>query len=188
MTRRTIFSVLSIFLAVVVPLMMAWNAHTQRANAPVVRFKIEAYDPRDLLYGQYMTYRFDWNWKEGEPAETVCQGPNCCLCVSEGAVDPEVSVIECKEPQTPQCTHTIKGTLYGQTFDPGFSRYYVDETIALPLEKLFMGGQETFRIGLGLSTSGKAILERLYINDQPLEEYLSTHGGEIPVPEELPQP
>lgn len=182
MRYKNILLILSVVLAVVLPLGAAIKANIVRASSPVIQVKITTYDPRDLFYGQYMTYRFDWNWKDGAPKEDACQGEDCCLCVGEGNIDPEVSLAACTaSEENKECQHLIKGRFYGMSFDPGFNRYYVDERHAYPLEQLFRQGTETFRIGLGLPIGGKAILERLYINDQSLEEYLSAHDGEIPL-------
>lgn len=180
MRYKNALMVLSIALAVVLPLSIAVKSEIVRATSPVIKVKVTTYDPRDLFYGQYMTYRFDWNWKGGAPQEQACKGDDCCLCVSEGDVDPEVSLSACVPArENKECAHIIQGNFYGVTFDPGFNRYYVDERHAYPLEKLFFQGTETFRIGLGLQSSGKAILEGLYINDQSLADYLHSHGGTV---------
>lgn len=183
MRYKNALMIFTVLLAVILPLVIAVKSEIARTTSPVIKVKITTYDPRDLFYGQYMTYRFNWNWKDGPVQDNVCRGEDCCLCVGEGDVDPVVSMKACAPArQDNECRHVVQGSFRGTDFDPGFNRYYVDERHAYPLEKLFFSGTETFRIGLGLQSSGKAVLQGLYINDQSLDEYLKDHGGVVPVP------
>lgn len=187
----------SIVLAVAMPLFGAFKAHKEMRSYPVVKFDIEPYDPRDLLYGHYMTFQINWNWKQNA-GKSACEGQDCCLCVGDGDVNPEVSVSQCpKKGETlPACKYIIPGGSYpgfapeGETADPTFdadiNRFYVDERFALPLENLFRDQKEKFSIGLGMKSHGKPVVEKLYVGGKSLTEYAAEHGGTIPVSEPLP--
>jgi uncharacterized membrane-anchored protein len=184
---KTFFVVASIVLALAGPLLMAVKAHQEQRAYPVVRVEIEPYDPRDLLYGHYMTFAFNWNWGKEKPDSKSCQGAHCCLCLGEGSEDPKASVIACVPEKPAQCAHVLKGAYYGDTiFHIGVDRYYVDENIALPLEDLFRNKKETFHVGLSISPEGKAILEKLYVSGKPVNQYVDEHGGGLKILESKP--
>jgi len=194
---RTPLILFSILLAVALPLVNAMGAHKARSSWPVVKFLIEPYDPRDLLYGHYLRFQITWNWKKGM-GEPACQGENCCLCVGSGDYNPEVFATNCppKGENLPSCTHIIKGSYYGgyvaegdplaHNFTTGIDRYYVDENQALPLERLFTHKKEEFAVGLSLSPSGKPAIERLYVAGKTISDYIAAHGGSLPKVEEGP--
>lgn len=173
----------ALVLAVAGPLLLAGISLHNRTAYPVVKFDIEPYDPRDLLYGHYLRFRIKWNF---DPAMKTpqCTGRECCLCVGEGADNPPVYVANCLPPEQrgPKCVHQIKGKGWAtqKNFDAGINRYYVDEKLALPLEKLFRDKEENFSLGFSLPPSGKAAVETLYIGGMPLESYIREQGGTIP--------
>jgi len=55
MQRLKIFSLIIVVLA---PFIMAANIYYERATAPIYKVRIEGFDPRDLLYGHYLMFRF----------------------------------------------------------------------------------------------------------------------------------
>ncbi len=212
MNKLTTAAILSVILAIGLPLSLAWKSQLALKTAPIIKVKVEAYDPRDLLYGHYLTYRHVWNWKDGTPQAKgdtthVIYDKDSCLCVDAGDVDPQVQLLpSCPAPgETPACAHIIRGIYQGSgQFDPGINRYYVGETVALPLEGMLrstlpswspegneipgkpLPPEQTFRIGLGLLPNGKSVVEKLYIGDQPLDEYLADHYDELVKPPEEP--
>jgi uncharacterized membrane-anchored protein len=181
MRHRTLLMILSILLAVVVPLFTALKSHKAVSNAPVIKVEIEPYDPRDLLYGHYLAYTVKWNWKNSKPDETACQNGACCLCVGAGSENPEVSLRACSPPKNApakECSYEIQGEYRGgNIFDIGIDRYYVDEEIALPLENIFQQKTEKFSIGLAM-TPHKPVLEKLYVGGMDIFEYVRVHGVE----------
>lgn len=186
MRYKTVAVLLSIALAVVMPLMAAVKAHTDRQSYPLVKIEVEPYDPRDLFYGHYMRFGFKWNWAENEPAETACRGGDCCLCVGMGDTDPNVRLLSCDGDQTRppvQCAHRLKGTYLGDgRFDIGHNRYFVDETIALPLEHLFRDRKAGFHVGLFVRPDGGTLLENLYVDGQKAEDFVDAGGLEEKTP------
>ncbi len=183
--QNKLFVYAALVLAVLLPLLVGGKARLDLGQAPVVRFDIEPYDPRDLLYGHYMQFQFKWNWKNIEEAGSQCTDyKNCCLCVGEGDYNPPVSVMNCNQARAgQQCKYAIKGKSYGSNqFDSGLNRFYVDERYALPLEGIFRGGKEKFSVGLFVRDGAKPVLEKLYVGDKNLKDYVDAHGGVIPEP------
>lgn len=48
----------SLLIAILVPVMMVAAIAYDRASAPTYKVRIDGYDPRDLLYGHYLVFRF----------------------------------------------------------------------------------------------------------------------------------
>lgn len=185
MDKKSLLVLLSLLLAVGAPLLNALVMNHRQETYPTIRVDIEPHDPRDLLYGRYMTFTTKWNWKDGQ-AQYACISENCCLCVGEGDVNPPVSLTSCPaapETDLPHCRHVLKraGRSFGANFDSGVNRYYVDENIALPLEQLFRSRQEKFSLTLHIAPDGRTSAGELYVGDMPLKEYLVKKGGRIPV-------
>lgn len=206
--KTSIMAMASIMLALALPLSVAIKSYLAVKTSPIIQIKIDAYDPRDLLRGHYLTFRYVWNWKEnGQPVGRQNQTQSC-LCVGEGTIEPEVALLpSCPVEEKPsECAHIIKGSYRGSgNFIPGMTRYYVGEDVALPLEKMLRvrideqrrnadGGAEniprppelfppSFRMGLAVASNGTAIIEKLYIGDQTLDDYLRDHYDDLVIPQ-----
>ena len=118
---------------------------------------IEGYDPRDILRGHYLTYRYDWNWDEAQ-SDSRCIGRTCCLCLNpkttlhntQGRLktdnqNPKTSIMTCEQAaQSNVCTSHIKGysNASAQGFNigdkkgNGLTRYYIPEKYAPLLDSL----------------------------------------------------
>lgn len=186
MDRKSFCAVLAIALAILAPLMMAIHSYRDVTSNPVIKVKITAYDPRDLLYGHYLLFQYDWNWDK--KSSTECNSNKCCLCVEAKEADPKVSAMQCSDAKVnPTCAHIIKGQSWGQnSFSGPPTQYFVDETKALPLESFFRkeSGKKDFHLGLSLPSSGKARIEKLYIDGQPYLEYMDSHPEEFVLKDE----
>ena len=182
--KMTIAIVLSIVLAVGAPLVSALKMAKNFQDYPSIRVAIEPHDPRDLLYGHYMEFQIKWNFKRSNPEETQTsyQEKKSCLCVEPGAVNPSVSVTECKPPdKTQACAYFLKGKSWQKDhFDNGVHRYYVDETIAMPLEDLFVKEGRRFSLDLHITPDGESLPGQLYVDELPLKEFLARNGGKVP--------
>ena len=189
MTKRTTIAlVLSVLLAVGAPLLNAVRMTEQYKHYPSFRVNIEPYDPRDLFYGHYLTFRTAWNWKDAPPQDAR-RGrggryqKNSCLCVTDGDKNPLVYKVACppQETNVAECRHILRGESYGEwSFESGVNRYYLDETAALPLERQFRDGKKKFTLDLYVTPGGRALPGKLYIENIPLENYIKRNGGKVP--------
>ena len=175
---RLPLAVFFVLIAVALPLLNAARFQHSLKSYPIIRVPIEPYDPRDLLYGQYLRLRIMWNLPAGAQ-QNSCQGKDCCLCLEkiEGSYNPPGHVMACPLPMVtpPDCRHLVKGKSYGSMFDSGLNRFYVDEKIALPLEKIFREKKAAFSLGVVLHPDGNVSAERLYVDGEPLDQYRATH-------------
>lgn len=191
MNHKNIWILLSVLLAVGLPLLNAHRYQADLASYPVVRFEIEPYDPRDLLYGHYLQFRIRWNWDEDSKAlpPERANARDICLCIGQGEIDPPVHAVECAALRQKEkiCAHSLRGGNYYanpsadeggvQDYTSPFNRYYVDERYALALERVFRDGKEKFHIGLSMRGNGKAAVENLYVGGTPLSEYVRANPG-----------
>ena len=171
--------------ALALPLLGAVRYEAELKTHPVVRFEIEPYDPRDLLYGHYLQFRIRWNWN---PEKNVYLGnsynkDNVCLCVGKGEINPPVHAASCDgiKKKEENCVHAISGGYYSrfetggtseQEYSSPFDRFYVDERYALALEKIFRDHGEQFHIGLSMRDGGDAVIKDLYVGGKSLADYI----------------
>lgn len=179
----------SVLLAIGAPLVNAYIMAEKFRTYPSFRVDIAPYDPRDLFYGHYLTFRIDWNWKNKPPEDPAQRFRNRnaniekCLCVGEGDISPVVHVAECppERGSLPDCRYTLRGESYSEwTFNNDVDRYYLSETLAKPLETLFLKDGRKFSIDLHVTPDGKSLPGQLYIDGLPLKEFLARNGGTVP--------
>jgi hypothetical protein len=151
------------------------------------RVKIVGYDPRDLLYGHYLNFRFDWELP-AERGQCVAEG-DCCLCLDPqaGTQRPRASLQACDVAQT-CATHLLlparsacKGAAPGcrsgaDAFDPeGGRRYYIPESAATRLNALLLARRHDLSVDLHIAASGQHYLGKLYIDGVEWSDYLRQH-------------
>jgi uncharacterized membrane-anchored protein len=188
MTRKDILILVSVLLAVLAPLASAYTAHQNLKSYPVVKVRIEPFDPRDLMYGHYLQYRILWNWS-ADHTDDYEQNAGKCLCLGEGDDNPPASLVSCEAPAPEKtCAHIVQGDYHASgVYDIGINRYYLDEEFAPALETVFRDKKADFSIGLAIAPSGKPKLERLYIDGKPWQDYVATMPKEE-TPETVPAP
>lgn len=152
---------------------------------------IEGYDPRDLLRGHFLRFRYSWNWDDGQNA---CYGNECYLCLNQ--VEPNVF----KNPNTrlfnrpekesmPTCTSMINGYGYGSQHGfhighksgNGLEQYYIPEKYANMLNRMIWRREESehkFAVGLRVNEAGVAFIETLYIDSKPLNQWLDEYEAD----------
>lgn len=136
--------------------------------------KITGYDPRDLLYGHYLRFRFNW------PTAALAEPGPTCLCINPSAtghIDPNIYAGRCADIARSQCHSTAKvynryGTLQTQNNHSG-EEYYIAEDTAVELEKLLTQGQEDIRISVRVQRDGSIALGQMTINSIPVTTYLN---------------
>lgn len=125
-------------IAVLVPLLglavLVGRAEVATRSAPTWTIPIAAFDPRDLLHGQYLEYQYRLRWTAAdtcgapdEPRPT----PGCCVCLTRSGadgVDPFAQQVACDGPP-PRCDAIVRADAM---LPP--QRYFVPESSARALE------------------------------------------------------
>jgi hypothetical protein len=121
--------------ALVIPLLgiaaLMVRGEVRTSGDRVWRVPVEGYDPRDLLSGRYLNYRYLW-----APQTPQCPEPAaaCCLCLSGAAPGvaslPEVHAVDCAQPGLAEvCQDLVQ---HAEVSGP--QRFYIDERYALAAE------------------------------------------------------
>lgn len=143
------------------------NAH-DLASAKTWRVGITGYDPRDLLHGHYLNFRFAWNLS---PASRGClAGQSCCLCLDAqaGSMTPLTSLMSCGAAAA--CASTLSWP-----HPQDAQRYFIPESAATQLNRLLANSRFNLSVDLNITPSGRQILGDLYIDGVEWREYLRQH-------------
>ncbi|HJQ57311.1 MAG TPA: GDYXXLXY domain-containing protein [Vineibacter sp.] len=170
---------------------MVGDAERRIARADVMRVAIRGYDPRDLLRGHYLRYRFDWN------AETPFIGRVTRLCVSQAPANAPATVralaANGEHSSTSDCLFVLDG--WGETlaearraapgergpagrmeFTPSGvqgGRLYVPEQHAAQLERLLIEGKVQLTIDLAVTRDGRARIKAWHIDGKTVDRYFA---------------
>lgn len=172
--RPSLLFVLSVILAIFVPLSTAVKAHFVVKVYPSIKVKIEGYDPRDLFYGHYLVYRPVWNLPENEKGIPVAGE---CLCVAELGDDPPIMRQSCYSPALQQCAATIKLVYGSEIFDGDTGRFYIDESLAHTMETLLREDKHLFQLEIFITPSGTPQIGDLYVDGKPFREFIRDNPG-----------
>lgn len=139
------------------------------------RLVIEGYDPRDLLKGHYLIFRYKWPEDARFPENK--HPPYACACFSGETSAPDVSFNLCpdrKAMASEACPAFIKVARNGASFQPyeAMRRYYIPEEHAPMIENMLRSGKHIFEVGLVPREKGDAQIKMLYINYMALDEFL----------------
>lgn len=185
--RHLILSTLALILPLLVLGGIILKNERDIASAKTWRVKITGYDPRDLLYGHYLSFRFDWG--KSQTRGTCAAGQSCCLCLDaqNGSTIPLASRKSCVAAA--QCVSHVPmpdGTTCsngGQScqnnpdaFDPeATQRYFIPESAATQLNKLLVNRQYNLQVDVKITSSGQHALGDLYIENVEWRDYLRQH-------------
>ncbi len=162
-------------LAVLVPVLglaaLVGRAEYAGSHGRTWTIPIDGYDPRDLLHGQYLQYRYRLHWDGRDTCGATPNGvrepvPGCCLCLSrsdDDGYDPWVRQVTCD--QTDGC----EGTLRAETLLPPL-RYFVDEERAEDLEAALRDREAALE--LTVTPQGEPAVRELMLDRLPWREVL----------------
>lgn len=163
-------------LAVLVPVLglavLVGRAEYAGQHGEAWTIPIEGYDPRDLLHGQYLQYRYRLRWQGADTCGYGSQGsrepaPGCCLCLTRAGVDrydPFVRQVQCDE-----APGACEGSLRAEGMLPP-QRYFVPEDRAQALESALRVHDAA--IELTASPSGEPAVGDLLLDRRPWRDVL----------------
>lgn len=126
---------------------------------------VEGTDPRDLLRGHYIRFRYAWEVRGGD---APCSSDACSLCLSHGAggqggVAPIIATII---PEGEQCRHRVNVQASDIMVHRGFgrqpqffSRIFVSESAAPQMEQMLQAGGVV--VETSLTADGRLVNRRL---------------------------
>ncbi len=143
------------------------------------RLKITGYDPRDLLKGHFLIFRYEW------PEDTVNlfddhsypRTEQVCACMSGDVLAPAVRFDACVKthPRHVACNGmkvSGGGGFSGFQPDDTLRQYYIPEQHAPMLENMLRTGKYKFEVGVVPRADGEAQLKMLYVDGVALDVFL----------------
>lgn len=151
--------------------MVASNQYGLRGTE--YRFEITGFDPRDILKGHYLTFRYVWPGQE-ETEERCIGGVDCCVCASGDPKAPDVTVEACATMQR-SCPAMLRfKPHWGDQPPEALRQYYIPEEYAPVLDEKLRMGIRKFEVGLVIQRNGAGRLKMLYIDGEPLPVFLKS--------------
>jgi hypothetical protein len=162
--------------AVVVPVVglaaFVGRAELAIRTGPVWTIPIEGHDPRDLLHGQYLEYRYRPKWAGldtcgAAPPAPREFSPGCCVClVRDGATghDPFVQQVRCDA-----VPRKCEATLHAETMTAP-QRYFVPEDRGRDLEGALRAHEAA--IELTASPAGTPAVRELLLDGRPWRDVI----------------
>lgn len=144
------------------------------------RIAIEGYDPRDLLKGHYMVFRYQWpeGTQDMFADNTYPRTDAVCACLSGDPVSPQVRFDACVSihPRHKICEGAVKVTggagFAGYQPADELRRYFIPEEHAADLEKMLRSSTYKFEVGIVPREGGQAQLKTLYIDGMSLDKFI----------------
>ena len=170
---------------------MVGKAEHDLADAGVMRVAIRGYDPRDILRGHYLAYRFDWS------IEPSFIGRTTRICVLSAPPDAPARVralaASGDRASTADCLFVVDGwgtvEAEARRLDPGergpagrlqfnpsgveSGRLYVPERHAEQLERLLREGKVQLTIDLAVTKAGRASVKAWHIDGKTVDAYFA---------------
>lgn len=148
------------------------RAEVKVRSGETFRVAITGYDPRDLLHGHYLQYRYDWDWQgqhgcgAGEasvPSVGPSTEPFCCVCLTRRGsppLPPSARQVACDEVEA--CDAWVAGSEVAPPL-----RYFIPEEKAARLEEAFRA--QRAHVDLTVS-NGRVSVGELYLEGRPWRE------------------
>lgn len=143
------------------------RAELRRTAGDQYLIPIAGYDPRDLLSGHYLRFRYDWE-KLGVDKDDDCRwnhGDTCCICLRPGPggdlMHPQAESTSCASAR--DCAAFVEGNA---AWEPG--RVYIPETQGDRLQNIVRDRRAAVMITP--QRSGVPTVNALYIDDRPWQE------------------
>jgi GDYXXLXY motif protein len=162
--------------AVALPLLglvvMIARAEVALRSGPSFRIPIAGYDPRDLLSGHYLQYRFAFDW-QGESTCGAVEGGtpadldgSCCICLTS-----EVDGRRLTPARQVRCDETAlcDGWLVASSIAPPL-RYFVPERHAAAIEDALRGRQAS--LGVTCGPNGQPAIGDLFLDGRPWRDVI----------------
>lgn len=177
---KELLKIVVLILPIIVLAGMTINATNQLHKGKAWQIKIEGYDPRDLLYGHYLTFTYDWNIENNKTPPSMKIKESClCLNTSDtGHINPTATPVSCRNPENTgkSCQSVIKVIKHGRNYSMNRTgrndRYFIPEMYAGDLDAALRTDEHEFRVELIAHEDHSTSVGDLYIDNIKLKDFL----------------
>lgn len=150
--------------------MVVSNELDYRSNKEY-RLQITGYDPRDLLTGHYVIFRYEW------PADTpnrCAKDHECFACLTGNPKKPDIQFV--LQSELPSCDAALSVGNYAFTSanppqPPGhLTRYHVSEIEGPVLDQMLREPSHKFEVGMLVFANHSGQLKNFYVDGKTIRE------------------
>ncbi|AGH99076.1 GDYXXLXY domain-containing protein [Micavibrio aeruginosavorus] len=172
---RKIILIVVLLLPLLVPGLLWVKAATDQTAGPIWTVKIAGYDPRDLLHGRYIQFRYDWMEADAEGTPACSNNdPNCCLCLNGDQTYMNVTRLQCDAPGADRVCQSRIPTPSAT----GAQKYFIPEEFAADLDRLVVSEPDRFMMEIAVPGAfGAPVIRGLSLDGMPLRDYLRHNRG-----------
>jgi len=168
-----------ILVAIVAPCLViaGWLAYLAAAfsGGTDIVFKIEGYDPRDLLRGHYLQYRVLYDFRIPDRAVGMRPREEClCVTAGEDGYGRGTWIGDCAARDVSACPRFIRGRVDYQGFSAGIERFYFPEEYRGQLLTVPPGATALIRV----ARNGVAFVRDLKVGEESIVDYARRQGVE----------
>jgi len=159
-----------------VPGSLIWKREHTLRQGSVWKFRTAPVDPVDVFRGRYVALHFDVETQGITPPANTSSGDTVFIALKQNADGfAEIDQISATKPDRDDF---MAAQLSGNTISLPFDKYWVTERDAPAAETAYRNlsrrGQQNAYVSVRVFR-GDAAIEQLYLDNQPLGEYLRAH-------------
>lgn len=163
---RKVWLACVLLLPLIVPLGLVIH-HTAR-DGDIWLLPVAGYDPRDLLRGQYIQFRYDTH---GVEKMACSNGDQCVLCLNGENQSPIMTIID-SPLAAEQCRSWVKiKNIEGQ------QRFYIPESMASNADALMQSQAEDIKALVSVKSGHISLKSLVIYDDTDIRDYLRDNEG-----------
>lgn len=159
--------IIAAMIPIVFLLFILFKSHSDLIFGQRVVLPVEGFDPRDLLSGQYISYRVNYDVPAicGPRKPNYLKPPESFICLKPKFFSHE-------QPSRKRCQLYIKGRCQYGRFLAGIERFYLPEEAAVKVEQLIPYHKSSIEVSV--SRNGTAVVNEFMIDGKPWDRFLKT--------------
>jgi len=174
---RLIVFVLVAFAQLAVPASLIWKREQTLRHGSVWKFRTAPVDPVDAFRGRYVALQFEAETQEITPPPNVGSGETVFVTLKQNAVGfAEIDQVSLTKPSADDF---FEAQLSGKTVALPFDKYWVTERDAPAAEAAYRNLSRRDNQNAFVTVRvfrGDAAIEQLYLDNQPLPDYLRANA------------
>ena len=173
---RLVVFVLVALVQLAVPASLIWKREQTLRHGTIWKFRTAPVDPVDAFRGRYIALEFEAESQQIAPPADVESGRTVFVTLrTNGEGFAEIDQVLAKPPAGDDF---FKGRLAGKTISLPFDKYWATERDAPAADAAYRAESRRDKRNAFVTVRvfrGDAALEQLYLDNQPLGEYLRAH-------------